>query len=79
MLDKATGKEYILLKERIGELYKSEKEYTIVEEFKGAHLKGKKYQPPFQYFAHFSVEYPNVHTVVTGDYIKTDQGKVRTI
>lgn len=40
---------------RLVSLYKNEKthtQYTIIEKFKGSTLKGKKYKPLFNYYAH---------------------------
>ena len=47
---------YIILKDRLGALFKMEEEYTIIEEMRGAALVGKKYRPLFKYFIHLKSE-----------------------
>lgn len=46
-----SGKQYILAQSRLPAYYKTEEEYTILDSFKGKTLDGKKYVPPFEYFA----------------------------
>ena len=56
--DNAHDKVYIMLRDRLGALFKTEDEYTILEEMKGESLVGKKYQPLFDYFAHMKSSEP---------------------
>lgn len=49
--DVASGRHYILGEARLQAYYKSSDEYEVVARFKGKALEGKRYQPPFQYFA----------------------------
>lgn len=49
--DHETGYLYILAKTCLQTYYKSESEYTVIEQFKGKVLEGKKYRPLFPYFA----------------------------
>uniref|UniRef100_G3NVR3 Isoleucine--tRNA ligase, cytoplasmic n=1 Tax=Gasterosteus aculeatus aculeatus TaxID=481459 RepID=G3NVR3_GASAC len=49
--DNATEKTYILMEARLGVLFKTESEYTLLDKFPGKTLKGKKYKPLFEYFA----------------------------
>ena len=51
VLDKASGKHFILAKARLESYYKSEDEYEIEKQFKGEELAGKQYHPLFSYFA----------------------------
>lgn len=74
ILDKKENREYVLLKERLSELYKSANAYQILEECKGNEFAGKEYMPPFPYFTHLKAEGRKVHCVLTNTYIKTDAG-----
>lgn len=49
--DHATGKQYILVKERLTAYYKSDSEYTLLDHFSGASLAGMRYLPLLHYFA----------------------------
>ena len=55
-VDLKKNKVFILLKSRLDYVFKSEEDYSIVEEFLGYELKGETYEPIFTYFAH--VSYP---------------------
>ncbi|KAF7634836.1 hypothetical protein Mgra_00005730 [Meloidogyne graminicola] len=72
--DNKTQKEYIILKERLSELYKSPNAYKIVETFKGNELAGKEYTPPFPYFLGLKENGRKLFCVLTNTYVKTDQG-----
>ncbi|CAK5063875.1 unnamed protein product [Meloidogyne enterolobii] len=74
ILDVKTQKEYIMLKERLSELYKSANLYKIIETIKGSELAGKEYIPPFPYFLNLKEAGRKVFVVVTNTYVKTDQG-----
>lgn len=49
--DHATGRHYILARDRLPAYYKSDTEYTVLETFKGGFIAGMRYQPLFTYFA----------------------------
>lgn len=70
--DNTTGKTYIMMEARLGALFKSESEYTVLEKFPGKTLKGKKYKPLFQYFAKCSER--GAFQVVTDNYVKEEEG-----
>uniref|UniRef100_A0A914IBR5 isoleucine--tRNA ligase n=1 Tax=Globodera rostochiensis TaxID=31243 RepID=A0A914IBR5_GLORO len=72
--DKQNGKEVVILKERLSELYKTPDSYTLIGEVKGRDLEGLEYTPPFPYFAHLKNEGRKVFRVVTNNYVKTDAG-----
>ena len=61
------------MKERLKELYKSEEEYTILEEFTGKALQGKEYEPLFPYFDYLKKE-RSVFRVLNGTFVTTEQG-----
>ena len=48
-----------MLRDRLGALFKTEEEYTILEEMKGESLVGKKYKPLFDYFADMKSSEPD--------------------
>ncbi|XP_044012686.1 isoleucine--tRNA ligase, cytoplasmic [Aphidius gifuensis] len=48
--DKVTKKIYILLEVALERVYKTADLYDIIGKIKGSELKGKTYQPPFNYF-----------------------------
>ncbi|TPX34885.1 isoleucine---tRNA ligase [Synchytrium microbalum] len=52
--DNKTGALYILMEKRLEILYKNDTMYTILEKFKGSHMKGWAYEPLFPYFAHYA-------------------------
>ncbi len=41
-----------MMEARLSALFKSEDEYQIIEKFAGKTLKGKRYKPIFDYYAH---------------------------
>ena len=57
--DNAHDQVYIMLRDRLGALFKTEEEYTILEEMKGESLVGKKYKPLFDYFADMKSSEPD--------------------
>ncbi|VDD89833.1 unnamed protein product [Enterobius vermicularis] len=71
--DSASGKKYILLEERLFELYKKADGYNVLDRFKGKTMEGKKYQPLFPYFAYMREE-RDAFRVITGTFVTTDQG-----
>lgn len=59
--DTDTGNVYIMMEARLEALYKSDKEYTIVERFKGKTLEGKRYKPLFPYFGYMGEKIGRAH------------------
>ncbi|KAH7729468.1 isoleucyl-tRNA synthetase [Aphelenchoides avenae] len=72
--DKASGKELVVMEERVHQLYKSTDDYQVLETFDGKALSGKKYEPVFPYFRHLEDEGRKVFRVLLGTFITTDQG-----
>lgn len=70
--DNTTGQTYIMMEARLGALFKSESEYTILDKFPGKVLKGKKYKPLFQYFSKCGEA--GAFRVVTDTYVKEEEG-----
>ncbi|KAF3690036.1 Isoleucine--tRNA ligase, cytoplasmic [Channa argus] len=70
--DNTTGKTYIMMEARLGALFKSESDYTLLDKFPGKMLKGKKYKPLFPYFAKCSEK--GAFQVVTDNYVKEEEG-----
>ncbi|XP_058487318.1 isoleucine--tRNA ligase, cytoplasmic [Solea solea] len=70
--DNTTDKTYIMMEARLGALFKSESEYTLLDKFPGKVLKGKKYVPLFQYFAECGEK--GAFQVVTDNYVKEEEG-----
>ncbi|MFA5777528.1 MAG: isoleucine--tRNA ligase [Parcubacteria group bacterium] len=70
-----TGDELLILaKERIAETLK-EKEFEMVEEFKGKKMIGKKYKPPFDYYFEKGLENEeNGWKIYAGDFVTTEEG-----
>ncbi|XP_067109037.1 isoleucine--tRNA ligase, cytoplasmic [Osmerus mordax] len=71
--DNATGKVYIMMEARLGGLFKSEGEYTILDKFPGKTLKGKKYKPLFEYF-YTKCQDKGAYIVVTDNYVREEEG-----
>ncbi|KAG7275383.1 hypothetical protein CRUP_021581 [Coryphaenoides rupestris] len=70
--DNATEKTYIMMESRLGALFKSETEYTLLDKFPGKALKGKKYKPLFPYFAKCGES--GAFQVVTDNYVREEEG-----
>lgn len=70
--DHETGNNYILAKTCLHTYFKTESEYTVVEEFKGKALEGKKYNPLFPYFA--DKKDKGAFRVIMEDSIAADEG-----
>ncbi len=70
--DLNTGAHYILAKGRVASYFKDEKEYEIVETFKGEKLKGKRYEPLFSYFKEEAS--PNSFSILTDDFVGEEDG-----
>ncbi|VDK77386.1 unnamed protein product [Onchocerca ochengi] len=71
--DKKTEKKYILMEQRISELYKDVEDYEILDRFKGKTLEGKTYQPLFPYFTEMKSK-TGAFRVLVATYVTTDQG-----
>jgi len=70
----ADGAHYILAKATLGNVFK-EKDFKIVEEFKGEKLVGKKYKPVFPYFVDVGMpNKENIYKVWHADFVTTDMG-----
>lgn len=66
------GEEHFwLAKSRLGAYYKKPEKAKIVERAKGSALAGKRYTPPFDYFATLSEK---TFVVVTADFVSTEDG-----
>ena len=66
---------YILAKNRVEELFK-DKEYEIVETYKGSDLLGKEYQPLFDYYVKSETleNRDRAWKIYSADYVTTDDG-----
>ena len=64
------GKERLILAEALLEKVFGDEPVSIVERFKGKHLKGKRYHPLFT----FMPPDKPAHFVVLGDFVTTDEG-----
>lgn len=73
-LDKESGNQYILVEELLHTLYKDPKKakFTILERIKGSDLKGKRYEPLFDYFYDEWKDYG--FQVLCGDYVTKADG-----
>ena len=70
--DAASGNVYVLMEARLGALYKEEDQYSILETFSGAKLKGKRYKPLFPYFAHMAEK--GAFQVLNDGYVTEESG-----
>lgn len=70
--DNQSGDFYYIGKSRISAYYKDESEYTVVAEYKGKELAGKRYYPLFDYFADLYDK--GAFVTVLGDYVTTEDG-----
>ena len=70
--DKNSQDIYILAKERLGNYYKTEDEYEILEEFKGEKLENKTYVPLFPYFAKKADE--GAFRIIFANFVTTEDG-----
>jgi len=68
--DKASKDNFILAKARLSAYYKSEDEYKIIWDKKGADLAGIQYEPLFPYFK----DAPNAFRTFLGDFVTTEDG-----
>lgn len=70
--DKSSSDYYYIAESRIGAYFKSSDEYEIVSRLKGDDLKGKTYEPLFDYFA--SLKSKGAFVVVVGDHVTDTDG-----
>ncbi|XP_031424331.1 isoleucine--tRNA ligase, cytoplasmic [Clupea harengus] len=70
--DNATKKVYIMMEARLGALFKTEAEYTLLDKFPGKTLKGKKYKPLFEYFS--GCKESGAFQVVMDNYVREEEG-----
>ncbi|MEM5948352.1 isoleucine--tRNA ligase [Spirochaetia bacterium 38H-sp] len=63
---------YVLAKARLSAYYKSEEEYIVVDEFKGADLIGFDYEPLFPYFSELAEN--GAFKTREGDFVSTEDG-----
>ena len=69
---KGDSRFFILAKSRLSAYFKSPDEYTIIESMLGKTLKGKHYEPPFNYFAQKRQE--RAFQVLIDDFVSTEDG-----
>ena len=77
MEDIKNTRKLILLEARLSELFKNEADYKVLSKFKGATLKGKKYEPLFDFFkADFGSSDPSkgAWRVCVDGYVTADSG-----
>ncbi|KAI6218653.1 Isoleucyl-tRNA synthetase [Aphelenchoides fujianensis] len=67
-----SGKELIMLEERVPIVFTKKGEYELLETMQGAQLEGLQYKPLFPYFEHLKTG--RAFHVLTGTFITTDRG-----
>lgn len=70
--DNTTDKIYIMMEARLEALFKKTEEYTVLESFKGDVLRGKRYEPLFQYFSHLKEK--GAFQVLCDSYVTEESG-----
>jgi len=70
--DLAENVYYILGEERLGDYYKNDEDYEIVERYKGNQLANIAYEPLFPFFAHLKEK--GAFITVLGDYVTVSDG-----
>ncbi len=68
--DKETHEVFLLAEARVSAYYKKEEEYEILKTYKGAELKGIKYEPIFDFFA----DNPNSFRILNDGFVSTEDG-----
>jgi isoleucyl-tRNA synthetase len=68
--EKKTQKKYILAKERLLSLFKTEDEYVVLETFMGKEMDAWRYRPLFPYFA----QKEGAFRVILEDSVSTEEG-----
>lgn len=72
VLDSATGKVYIILESSLELIYKSKDLYSVKGKRKGSDLKGKGYEPPFNYFGELRKK--GAFVVLNDSYVTAGSG-----
>ncbi|MCX7044309.1 MAG: isoleucine--tRNA ligase [Candidatus Sumerlaeota bacterium] len=72
VLDKPTGRHFILAEARLAAYYKKKEDCEILERFKGRDLEGWWYEPLFPYFA--TRREKGAFKVILGDFVTTEDG-----
>ena len=67
-----TGRVFIMMKARLSQLFKDEKEYVLLETFPGKKLEGLSYQPLFPYFDRLKEK--GAFKILCDTYVSTDAG-----
>lgn len=70
--DRASGQHYILSKGRLRAYFKEEDTYEVIETFQGGKLKGKRYEPLFDYFVEGAS--PGAFTVLEDGFVEEEDG-----
>ncbi len=72
MKDLSSGKQYILAKARLEAAFKTPSDYTILDQFQGKVLEGKRYRPLFDYFADKATE--GAFRIIMEDCVSIEEG-----
>ena len=72
VLDRPSGKQYILAEERLGAYYKKDSDYEVLDRIQGADMAGWRYQPLFDFFADRAER--GAFRVITGAFVTTEDG-----
>jgi isoleucyl-tRNA synthetase len=72
VLDKKSGKHYILANSCLSTNYKNDEDFQILETFKGKALEGMRYEPLFNYYADRAAK--GAFRVIMEESISTDEG-----
>lgn len=70
--DLASNKIFIILESSLDLIYKSKDQYAVVGKRKGADLKGKSYEPPFDYFSNLRKK--GAFVVLNDTYVTSESG-----
>ncbi|WKC58367.1 isoleucine--tRNA ligase [Borrelia sp. P9F1] len=72
IFDKERNETFLIGTKRLAHYYKCEKEYTILEQFKGEHIVGVEYEPVFAYF--LKQRNKGAFRIHAAKYVTTDEG-----
>ncbi|CAD6220355.1 GSCOCG00005016001-RA-CDS [Cotesia congregata] len=70
--DNVSKKTYIMLESALSQVYKSDDLYEVVGKRMGSELKGKRYEPPFDYFEHLRAK--GAFQVLNDTYVTSETG-----
>ncbi|XP_015515229.2 isoleucine--tRNA ligase, cytoplasmic [Neodiprion lecontei] len=70
--DLTTNKIYVILESSLNLIYKSKDQYALVGKRKGTDLKGKRYEPPFNYFC--DLREKGAFVVLNDTYVTAETG-----